>query len=324
MYQKAVKILEAAIGVRVNKKELLPPLPFSSTKVHSLLTDFKEVKEIDYSNNLDGEIEVKDCPQNPCFNFYGKKVLFTGPFLELNQKAEDLRFSLWGNQGFLYRYALYLLEKYHSVYNFHACALFDERRDTIYLIIGGAGSGKTVFLLRGIAKGLKIFSTETLHCRIKKETVEFYMGSLVDNIRFGTLIYNFPQFLPPQKSLPSAEIWEKKTALDLSSYKSPREKLVNPQNVFIIFPHVEEKRKDYYFNSHKNKDKAILMLFNNLSQKISETFLLYHQLPVTGLDEKEMASKRFRFIQTLVNHNSLKDIASVLTNPQECWKNFLE
>ena len=112
--------------------------------------------------------------------FSGEKARFKGPFLKLTQEASDLRFSLWGNQGFLYRYALYLLEKKHRIYNFHACALFHEKKDQMFVVIGGAGSGKTVYLLSGLIKGLKLFSTETVHFRIEKNAVTWFLGSLVE------------------------------------------------------------------------------------------------------------------------------------------------
>ena len=324
MYQKAFKILKASIGIRTTKKELLPPFPFSHHQVHSLLTDFKEIKEIKYSESLDGVIEVRDRPQYPHFVFQRKKVLLNGPFLKFNKKAVDMRFSLWGNQGIFFHYVLYLLEKYHSIYNFHACGLFDRIKNVLYIIMGGSGSGKTVFLLEGIHKGLKVFSTETLHCQIKKGNIKFYMGPLVDNVRYGNLIHHFPQFLPSKETPPHADVWKEKVAINLSSYKSVHEKLINPPKVLILFPRVEEGRKHTHLNPYKNKDQCVLSLFRNLSQKISETFLLYNQLPIPGFDNEEMAAKRLQFIQTLLEHPSLTQVTSVLSAPTKCWEKFLK
>lgn len=324
MHQKAIQILKACIGIQTNKEELLPSLPCSSSDIHSLLTDFHEVIEIEYSKNMDGEIQIQDKQHQPQIEFHEKKVILRGPFLDLNKKESDLRFSLWGNQGLLFRYALYLLEKHHSVYNFHACALFDDKKGVLYIVMGEAGSGKTVFLLKGILEGLKVFSTETLHCEMKQGNILFYMGSLVDNVRLSTLVYHFPQFLRSKEPPCSNEIWEKKVAIDLSPYKSTQKTLVNPQKVFIIFPRVEEGRKHLHLSSHKNKNKISRMLFNNLSQKISQTFLLYHQFPISGLDDKDTASQRIQFVQTFSHHPCVKDITSVLTSPEKCWDKFLK
>ena len=55
MYRKGLKILETTIGIESNREELLPSFPLK-TEVKSLLTDFKEVKGIPYSLDLDGNI----------------------------------------------------------------------------------------------------------------------------------------------------------------------------------------------------------------------------------------------------------------------------
>ena len=113
MYKAGIKILEAKIGIESNREELLLHFPLK-TEVKSLLTDFKDVESIPFSEDLDGFISVEESVEGPSFEFSGEKARFRGPFLKLTQEASDLRFSLWGNQGFLYRYALYLLERKHG------------------------------------------------------------------------------------------------------------------------------------------------------------------------------------------------------------------
>ncbi|HDZ25910.1 MAG TPA: hypothetical protein ENH65_05290, partial [Candidatus Aminicenantes bacterium] len=107
MYKAGLKILEVKIGIESNREELLFHFPLK-TEVKSLLTDFKDVESIPYSADLDGYISVEESMEDPSFEFSGEKARFRGPFLKLTREASDLRFSLWGNQGFLYRYALYL------------------------------------------------------------------------------------------------------------------------------------------------------------------------------------------------------------------------
>ncbi|GAH37994.1 unnamed protein product, partial [marine sediment metagenome] len=239
------------------------------------------------------------------------------------REASDLRFSLWGNQGFLYRYALYLLEKKHRIYNFHACALYQEKKDQMFVVIGGAGSGKTVYLLNGLAKGLKLFSTETVHFRIEKDAVSWFMGSLVDNVRLGTLMYNFPQFLPKIETQEAGEEWQKKIALDLSPYKTDFEELKTPRSVVILFPRIEEGRKGFLLNLIEDRRKATKALFDNISQKIAENVILYDKIPVLGFDEKQMALARLKYASQLVHHKTITKIASVLSNPDDCWGDLL-
>lgn len=323
MPKTGLKILEAKVGIESNKEELLPRLPFK-TEVKSLLTDFREVESIPFSTGLDGYISVEESSSKPLFEFLETKAKFKGPFLNLTQEASDLRFSLWGNQGFLYRYTLYLLEKRHRIFNLHACALYREERDHLYIVIGGAGSGKTVYLLSGLTKGLKLFSTETVHFRIVEDEIIWFMGSLIDNIRLGTLMYNFPQFLPKIETQEAGDVWQKKVALDLSSHKVDTDKLITPKAVTILFPRIEEGRKGFISSAIEDKRKAAKALFDNISQKLTETVILYDKVPLLGLDEKELARSRLKCVNRLVHHETVLETASILSNPHECWGDYLK
>ncbi len=323
MQRTAVKILKARIGIESNAEDLLPSFPLT-LEVKSLLTDFMDVEQIPYSENLDGHISIHESDDTLSCEFLGDRVIFKGPIRKLFREASDLRFSLWGNQGFLYRYSLYLLEKKHRIYNLHACALYSQEKDHLYVVIGGAGSGKTVYLLSGLIKGLRLFSTETVHFRIDKNTISWFMGSLVDNVRLGTLMHNFPQFLRYIDTQETDDEWQKKIALDLSSYKNDSEKLTNPSAVTILFPRIEEGRKGFILRSITDKRKAVKALFDNVTQKLSETVILYDRLPVLGFDEENMAQKRLFTAGQLVQHRSVIQTSSVLSNPDECWGKLLD
>jgi hypothetical protein len=323
MYEIAVKILQAAVGIQSNLEALLPHLTLE-IKVESLLTDFKMIETIPFTPDLDGYVSIEETEAPPSYEIQDDRILFKGPFLKLNEEASDPRYTFWGNQGFLYRYTLYLLEKKHRIYNFHACALYDENENTLHVIIGGAGSGKTVFLLRGLEKGLKLFSTETVHFHIEQGKVIWHMGSLVDNVRLGTLIYDFPRLLPDSEKLNPQESWQKKIALDLSEYKTHREIIENPSAVHILFPRIERGFEKTTLNPIKNKRKAAKGLFENISQKLAETIILYDTIVVLGLDETELARNRLKAVDELVNHNSVSPITSILSNPRDCWDHILK
>lgn len=323
MQRTAVKILKARIGIESNAEDLLPSFPLT-IEVKSLLTDFMDVGRISYSEKLDGCISIHESDDTLSCEFLGDRVIFKGPIRKLFREASDLRFSLWGNQGFLYRYSLYLLEKKHRIYNLHACALYSQEKDHLYVVIGGAGSGKTVYLLSGLIKGLRLFSTETVHFRIDKNTISWFMGSLVDNVRLGTLMHNFPQFLRYIDTQETDDEWQKKIALDLSSYKNDSQKLTDPSAVTILFPRIEEGRKGFILRPITDKRKAVKALFDNVTQKLAETVILYDKLPVLGFDEESMAQKRLLTAGQLVQHKSVIQTASVLSNPNECWGRLLD
>lgn len=319
----AVKILKARIGIESNTEELLPSFPLK-TEVKSLLTDFRDVEQIPYSENLDGHIAVQDSGSELSFELTGERAVFRGPFLNLMQEASDPRFSLWGNQGFLYRFSLFLLEKKHDIFNLHACALYDTEKNHLYVVTGGAGSGKTVYLLSGLEKGLKLYSTETVHFRIDQNTLSWFMGSLVDNVRLGTLVHHFPKFLLHIDTPDTEDEWQKKIALDLSAYKADFEELTAPGAVTILFPRIEEGRESFLLTPVSDKRRAAKLLFDNISQKLSETVVLYDRLPVLGLDEEKMARNRLSNTTRLIAHQSVLQTATVLSNPKECWGELLD
>ncbi len=323
MFTTAVKILQASIGIQSNREKLLPHLTLE-TKIESLLTDFRTVESIPFSSDLDGYISITDEPSEPFYEKKNHRILFRGPFLKLQARASDPRYTLWGNQGFLYRYALYLLEKKHRMYNFHACALYEEESDSLFVFIGGAGSGKTVFLLRGIEKGLKLFSTETVHFQINKDNVVWQMGSLVDNIRYGTLLYDFPRFLLDGEKPAPQELWQKKIALDLSEHKAQRKIIENPSSVRIFFPRMERGFEKSIINPIQEKQRAQKKLFDNITQKLAESVILYDKLVILGLDEIEMAKDRLAAVNALVQRSSNLEISTVLSNPRDCWENILK
>ncbi|MGD9346821.1 MAG: hypothetical protein PVH84_13215 [Candidatus Aminicenantes bacterium] len=322
VFKTAIKIVEATVGIETNRKELLPPSSFD-IEVKSLLTDFHSVDRIPFSDDLDGYIQILDSRTPPHYERHGEKFIFSGPFEELDRTASDPRFSFWGNQGFLYRFVLYLLEKHHTIYSFHACALFNPKDHSLYLVIGGAGSGKTVYLLSGLTRGLRLFSTETVHFRIKANHIEWFKGSVVDNVRFGTLIQDFPQFLPDQKIPAQDNLWQEKIALDLSSFAVDFLSLIDPGDVHILLPHIEEGRQGFIQNTVGDLDKSSKFLFDNISQKIVETTILYDQIAVLGLDDIDLARSRLETVNKCVKHPSIRQILSILSNPKDCWGDLL-
>lgn len=323
MFQTAVKILKSTIGIQSNVEEMLPLLPYG-VKVESLLTDFHRVEQISPRESLNGYISIEDGGGDLAYEWHDDKVNLSGPFSQLQKEASDSRYTLWGNQGFLYRYTLFLLEKKHAIFNFHACALYQEDSDTLYVIIGGTGSGKSVYLLSGLEKGLKLFSTETVHFQLDDSHIIWYMGSLVDNLRYGTLIHDFPRFLPPGDIPDPQSQWQKKVAIDLSTFRAQKETIKNPQSVHILFPRIEKGFEQSVWNPVKDNRKAEKILFDNITQKIAETTLLYDKLTVIGFDKRDLAKARLQAVKELVSHQTTSEISMVLSSPHNCWENLLK
>jgi hypothetical protein len=323
VFRTGVRILEATVALASNRESLLPCLP-PPLEVKSLLTDFLAVDRMAYSSSSDGRITVRDIPGvGPSYRLSGTKAVFNGPFRELTRRASDLRFSLWGNQGFLYRFTLVLLELRHRIFSLHACALYQPQRHRLFIVAGGAGSGKTVFLLSGLERRMALFSTETVHLRRVRGRFHWFKGPLVDNVRIGTLRCHFPRFLPGAMDSGAAKDWQTKTALDLSSFGWPGDRLIEPEAV-ILFPRIEEGRREFFlspFHDHRLTAKA---LFDNASQKIAESVVLYDRLPILGLDRTELAGERWRAAEALARNRNTVFCASVLASPGCCWGDLLD
>ncbi len=73
----------------------------------------------------------------------------------------------------------------------------------------------------------------------------------------------------------------------------------------------------------EDERKAAKALFDNISQKISDNVILYDKISVLGFDEKEMALTRLKRVNQLVCHKTITKIASVLSNPDDCWGDLL-
>ncbi|MDH7511624.1 MAG: hypothetical protein QHH14_01610 [Clostridiales bacterium] len=322
MHRQGLRVLKAEVGVVSNEKSLLLSFPLP-LEVKSLLTDFKEIKNIPYPSNPDGRISIYEVPgAKPSCRISGQRAFFRGPFVSLTRRASDLRYSLWGNQGFFYRFALYLLERNHQVYSLHACGLFQAKKNRLVVIAGGAGSGKTVYLLSGLAKGLKLFSTETVHFTIKAGRFLWFMGSLVDNVRIETIRRHFSEFWPAPLPANQGTEWHGKIAIDLSSYKCPFDTLKDP-DVVIIFPRIEEGRDTFLLSRMDNAARRAKALFDNISEKLAETVVLYDKVPAPGLDNPDLARARLRAAETLARSRHTRLVASVLSSPDRCWGGLL-
>ena len=323
MHRIGLRILRATIGIESNIPALLPRLPFP-LEAKSLLTDFHEVEEIPYSPQLDGLITLNDSAETePACLYSPEHVHFRGPLLAMERSASDLRYSLWGNQGFLYRYVLSLLERRHGIFSLHAGAVLDERQGRLYVVAGGAGSGKTVYLLSGLERGLKLFSTETVHFALEGGSLVWFMGSLVDNIRLGTLLRDFTKFKPADGIPAGADPWQTKIAVDLSSLKGAGETLRDPE-VIIFFPRIEKGWPESRMTLISDKRKAVHLLFENISQKIAETVVLYDHLVLPGLEEESLARRRLEMVRLLASHPTVDRLATVISDPAHCWGGLLD
>ncbi len=321
MIKRAFKILKATFGVLANRQELVPEM-FFSVKFESLLTDFRAVEEIKYDDDLDFYITMRDEPGLAFdISVSDKEILLTGSIVKATNEASDLRFTLFGNEGLLFRYVLMFLERKYNIYSFHACSLYDEKGNHMYIAPGGAGSGKTCLILKGLELGLKLFSTEMTHFAFENG-LTLYKGSLIDNIRIGNLKYSYPLVTKKLNlQLPeTADEWGKKIPVDLKDEQTKFDS-IDKTDITFILPHIEEGRDKCIATDVKDPRVAQKALFDNLSDKITENVVLYDLIPFGGLDNAALAKKRFEAAGELLN--SVNRVAKVIGGSQNCWEGIV-
>ncbi|MFH1757967.1 MAG: hypothetical protein ABH969_07965 [Pseudomonadota bacterium] len=323
MFKRAVRIVEARIGLVSNNEKLITePRYFAGQVMESLLTNIHSIEPIPFSDDLDSYFVVIDDPNiQPQVKITGKVCTATGDFSRYEKECSDNRYSLFGNLGIFFKYLLATLERYHQIYSFHASSMYSSSRDTLLLVVGGAGAGKTVFLLKGLEDDWKIFSTEMTHFRFTDKGYEFYMGSLYDNIRLGNLIYDFPKAneklqveIPPGVT----DVWGYKIAIDMRHiaasphYRNPR--------VTVVDARIESGRDTPIVKTVTRQEKIVKILFDNATEKLGPTLVFYDVIPVESFDTPELMRRRLEVMQRFVAEVKLNPVKSVLAGAKNCME----
>jgi hypothetical protein len=321
--RKAFQILDARIGIISNREALTE----FKGGIANLSTDFNQVKEIEYTSNLDGYFYLIQDDVEPFIHLEGNRLTVIGDLIKYEEEGSDDRFSLLGNEGLFYRFVLRVLEDRYKIFSYHACSLYDEETELLYVICGGAGSGKTAFILRGLEMGLKIFSTEMTHFNFQQsiDQLKFHKGSLKDNIRIGNLKFDFPQLAKESGiELPEVEdVWGTKMVVDFSKQQTSFEVLEDPE-LIIVFPHVEQEKKETIVNDVTNKNSIRKKLFDNLSDKPGETILIDEGIPVIGLDTREALKQRLIAVDQFLEYGRIKKTVSVVAGTKNCLNGLKE
>jgi hypothetical protein len=329
LHRRAIQIVHARLGLVSNDRDLITRSEYFTDRVpQSLLTDYHRVEDVPWDGTpagVDAEIRIIDAPGlASAIALEPDRVLAVGDWTALEAGNSDRRYSLFGNLGFVFRYAIHALERHHDTWSFHASAMVDDKGD-LWLIPGGAGAGKTVFLLEGLSRGWTIFSTEMTHLRLTAGGYEFYKGSLFDNIRLGTLLYDFPAVterlgieVPPAK-----DPWGAKIALDLRHVQTPADVLVSP-SLRIVSPKVESGRERAIVTPIDRREKLVKLLFDNATEKHGGTVLLYDRLPLPSLDTPALMARRLEAMRGLVDRATIKSARATLCGARNCMEGLVD
>ena len=301
MHRRVVKILNARIELISNTGLIHEPNYFSLTDVESLLSDYASVDELPLGTCPDGTIVILDEDSPPSMNVNDTLAVARGPFVEMEKSMQDKRYTLLGNQGLLYRFIMYILEKKYSIFSFHANALYDEKRDTLFVVFGGAASGKSPALMAGLHNGLKVFGTELVHFSVNGGKFYFYQSSCLDNIRPQSIHDDFPELLP-KLNVPVCQGFSSpssKFLLDMRHFAAPKPVLTSPR-LRLIMPRVEPGRSPVIAAKTEDQGQVAKMLFDNLAEKISASYTMYNCIASSGFDSPYLAERRLHAVQALL------------------------
>jgi hypothetical protein len=323
MFTRAVKIVDARMGILSNNERLMnEPRYFEGQVMESLLTNIHSIEPIPFAADLDSYFVAIDDPHvEPHVQVTDRVLTVTGDFSRYEAECSDNRYSLFGNLGIFFRYLLVTLERFYGIYSFHASSMYSPSRNTLLLVVGGAGAGKTCFLLKGLEDDWRIFSTEMTHLRFTKEGYLFTMGSLYDNIRLGNLIYDFPKSKEKlQIDMPAgiSDVWGYKIAIDMRHIAAASHYL-NP-TVTIVDARVESGRETPIVKTVTRKEKVVKILFDNATEKLGYPFVLYDVIPAPSLDTPELAKRRLQAMQRFVREAQLTPVKSVLAGAKTCME----
>ena len=310
------------MGIVSNSEKLITESRYFEGQVlESLLTDIHSIQPIPYSEDLDAFFIAIDDPKvEPQVRITEKILYATGDFTRYEKECSDNRYSLFGNLGLFFKYLLVTLERYHRVCSFHASSMYSPSRNTLLMVVGGPGAGKTVFLLKGLEDDWQIFSTEMTHFAFTDQGYEFYMGSLFDNIRLGTLIYDFPNANKRLKvEIPKVpDIWGHKIAIDMG-HIAAQPRYLNPV-VTVVDAKIESGREVPVVKTITRKEKIVKLLFDNATEKFGSPVILYDVIPVESLDTPELMKRRLHTMTRFAEEVTLTPVKSVLAGVKNCME----
>jgi hypothetical protein len=324
LHTRAVRILGIRYGLGSNNATLIHnPEFWEPGEIQSQITNWCEIEPLPYGPDLDAYAYFLDDPALPLNVQAGEReLLVQGDLARLEREGRDKRWFLLGNIGLWFRWALTVQER-HGIYSLHASSIYKPDEDELLVIVGKAGAGKTVYLLESLVRGYQIFSTEMTFFRVEPERVVFYRGALMDNIRMGSFVYDFPQvagrlgLVLPETDDP----WETKISVPMDSVTTDRAELVNPR-ISFLFPRIEAGVAHAQIREVKSPRTLTRLLFDSLSEKIGSTTLICEELPVTGLDSAALAQVRWETVCRLVTapHWEIKQAKNILAGPKSCME----
>jgi hypothetical protein len=319
---RGFRILGLTHGLASNNGGLIHnPVHFERGKIYTQITNWEVLEPIEYGPRMDSYCFFEDDPNSPYkIKKSDHELHIQGDLSRLEREGVDKRWSLLGNVGVWFRFVLAIQEQ-HGIFSLHASSIYKPEIDELLVIVGKAGSGKTVYLLESLLRDYQIFSTEMTYFQLTPDGIVFYRGALMDNIRVGCFLYDFPEAgRLLGLSLPEVDHpWDAKISVSMHSATTERSSLVNPK-ISIIFPHIDSGVEHAVVRDISSPRTLTRMLFENACEKIGSTMLLDEELPVVGFDTPSLAGARWEAVAHLVAAPQweIKQARTILACPKSC------
>ena len=319
---RGFRILGLTHGLASNNGRLIHnPVHFERGEIYTQITNWEVLEATEYVPGMDSYCYLLDDPNLPYeIENNGRELYIQGDLSRLEREGEDKRWSLLGNVGVWFRFAL-AVQELHGIFSLHASSIYKPEADELLVIVGKVGAGKTVYLLESLLRGYQIFSTEMTYFQLTPEGIVFYRGALMDNIRVGCFLYDFPEAgALLGLSLPEVDHpWDAKISVSMHAATTERSSLVNPR-ISIIFPHIDSGIERAVVSDISSPRMLTRMLFESASEKIGSTMLMYEALPVVGFDTPTLAGARWEAVANLVAAPQwdIKQARTILACPKSC------
>jgi len=327
-YKRAFSLLGMKIGIISNYKKILFDDEYFLGKgghLHSLLSNFYELKPIAYSSNEDMDIIFNLInKKNKEFNFQSNGSIYeiSGPIKENEETFFDKRSSIFGNMGIFSKVLIRELEK-RSIFSFHSTCFVHPTTNTIFLVLGSSGAGKSTVLLKAIREKMQVFGTELVHFFVENKDVIFLKGSIWQNCRMGNLVIDFPLLLEKFKITyhKKGNPWQEYISINMKKWQYPENKIINPE-VIILFPRIESERK-VPERIKIDVSNTAYQLFGSLSDKVSPPSLVYKKYFVSSVDNHEDQVKRMLATNNFIKFTKIKAAWKILASPEECLDHLI-
>ncbi len=298
---------------------------FGPYDVQSQLTDFYTVVDLpsDDPRSADAEIVLVDAAGAPLhIHVDPRHMLVTGDLTHLEHTQIDRRYSILGNTGLFFRYALATLQRHHGIVSMHASSFYNPEIDELLIVGGGTGAGKSVYLFESLGLGYQVFTAEMTFFKVSSAGITFYKGALHDNVWTGSIKGEYAHIIRDRLRVTSLEQRQNflaKTVVDLTPVATKSDTIHNP-SVLMLLSRVERDRPTCTVSSIGDPASAASKVYEVASEKLQAGYILYERYAAPTVDDAALQAHRFEACRVFVEGKWMRDVRKVVAGPSNCME----